>query len=885
MVEYYDKPISDVFSALGTSEKGLSEEEAGKRLKEYGPNELKEGKKISPFRIFLSQFTDFIVWILIGAIAISMFLGEWIESIVILIILIINAVIGFLQEYRAEKAIEALKKLAGLKADVFRDGQKKNLDAAFLVPGDIIFLEVGDKIPADSRLIEEHNLSIMESSLTGESTAVKKEVKVLKKAALAERINMVFSSTIIVQGRATAVVTATGMHTEIGRIAKLIQETEDELTPLQIKLNQFSKRLGYGVIVIAAIVFIATIVKGGEILEMFKTAVSLAVAAIPEGLPAVVALSLALGVQRMIKKNALVRKLPSVETLGSTTVICSDKTGTLTKDQMTVRKVFVDGAIAEVTGEGYSTKGTFSIVPSHDLLTLLRIGVACNDATLNKDSSIVGDPTEVALIVSAAKAGLVKGEIEKKLPRKDELPFDSDRKRMTTIHEIGSKRIMYTKGAPDIVLKLCTKILKNGKIIALTPAERKIILGVNEEFAENALRVLGFAFKQLSQKEKPEEKGLVFVGLQAMMDPPREEAKAAVQASKDAGIRVIMITGDHKLTAVAIADELGIDGRAITGEELDAIENLEELVEDIAIYARVSPEHKIRIVEALKKRNHITAMTGDGVNDAPALKKADIGIAMGVTGTDVAREASKMILTDDNFASIVKAVEEGRGIYDNIRKFIFFLLSCNISEVLVIFIAVIIGLKLPLVAIQILWMNLVTDGLPALALGVEPRDIDIMKRKPRHKNEGVLSKDSVARLLTVSVVITAGVLGVFIWALMSKGWTWNAPLEETSPVYIYALTMAFTTLVVFELFNAFNAKSESKNAFVSGVFSNKYLIGAVIISLLLQLMVIYTPLSSVFDTVALSLADWVIITAVSFTVVLADAAYKLIRNRVAGTVL
>jgi P-type Ca2+ transporter type 2C len=880
MEDYYTKPISEVFSALGTSDKGLTEEEAAKRLKEYGPNELKEGKKISPLKIFLSQFADFIVWILIAAIAISMFLGEWVESIVILIILIINAVIGFMQEYRAEKAIEALKKLAGLKADVLRDGQKKNVDAAYLVPGDIIFLEVGDKIPADSRLVEAHNLSVMESSLTGESTPVGKELKELSKVALAERINMVFSGTIIVQGRATALVTATGMQTEIGRIATLIQAAEEELTPLQIKLNQFSRRLGYGVIIIAAIVFIATILKGGELLEMFKTAVSLAVAAIPEGLPAVVALSLALGVQRMIKKNALVRKLPSVETLGSTTVICSDKTGTLTKDQMTVRKVFVDGATAEVSGEGYSTEGKFSIVPSPDMLTLLRIGVACNDATLNSDGSIMGDPTEVALIVSAAKAGLSKADIESKLPRKDEIPFDSDRKRMTTIHGIGTKRIMYTKGAPDLVLKLCTKILKDGKVIAITPAEKKKILSANEEFAQGALRVLGFAFKQLTDKEKAEEKDLVFVGLQAMIDPPREEAKSAVKACKDAGIRVVMITGDHKLTAVAIAKELGIDGKAITGEELDAIENLEEMVEEIAIYARVSPEHKIRIVEALRKKDHIAAMTGDGVNDAPALKKADIGVAMGKTGTDVAREASKMILTDDNFASIVNAVEEGRGIYDNIRKFIFFLLSCNISEVLIIFIAVMIGLPLPLVAIQILWMNLVTDGLPALALGVEPRDKDIMKRKPRHKNEGVLNKESFIRMLIVSIIITVGVLGVFIWAMMSKGWTWGGALEETSPVYVYGLTMAFTTLVVFELFNAFNAKSERKNAFISGIFANFYLIGAVVISMLLQLLVIYTPLSKVFDTVPLTLSDWAIILAVSFTVVIADAVYKFVRSKI-----
>jgi P-type Ca2+ transporter type 2C len=878
MTDYYTQPVSEVLSALGTSEKGLSEDEAQKRIKQYGLNELKEGKKISAIKIFFSQFTDFIVWILMAAIAISVFLGEWVESIVILIILIINAAIGFLQEYKAEKAIEALKKLAGLKADVLRDGQKKSVDASALVPGDIIFLEVGDKIPADSRLIEEHNISVMESSLTGESTPVRKEARILKKAALADRSNMVFSGTIIVQGRATVVVTATGMQTEIGRIATLIQEAEEELTPLQIKLNQFSKRLGYGVIVIAAIVFIATIIKGGEILEMFKTAVSLAVAAIPEGLPAVVALSLALGVQRMIKKNALVRKLPSVETLGSTTVICSDKTGTLTKDQMTVRKVFVDGAIADVSGEGYNTEGAFSMQHSHDLLTLLRIGALCNDATLNKDGTILGDPTEVALIVSAAKGGLLKEELENKLPRVDELPFDSDRKRMTTVHQIGSKRIMYTKGAPDIVLKLCTKTLKNEKVIAITPSERKAILAANEEFAQNALRVLGFAFKQLGPNEKPGEDGLIFVGLQAMIDPPREEAKAAVKACHEAGIKVIMITGDHKLTAVAIAKELGIDGKAMTGEELDAIENLEEIVEDIAIYARVSPEHKIKIVEALKKRNHIAAMTGDGVNDAPALKKADIGVAMGKTGTDVAREASKMILTDDNFASIVNAVEEGRGIYDNIRKFIFFLLSCNISEVLVIFIAVMIGLKLPLVAIQILWMNLITDGLPALALGVEPRDKGIMKRKPRHKNEGVLNRDSFARMILMSVVMTAAVLGVFIWALMSKGWAWGASLADESPTYIYALTMAFTTLVMIELFNAFNAKSESKTIFTSGILKNKYLLGAVIISVLLQLAVIYTPLSTVFDTMVLSLGDWAIILGISSIILVADIAYKRVRN-------
>jgi Ca2+-transporting ATPase len=452
---------------------------------------------------------------------------------------------------------------------------------------------------------------------------------------------------------------------------------------------------------------------------------------------------------------------------------------------------------------------------------------------------------------------------------------------MTTVHKVKGKRVMYTKGAPDIILKHCSRILKNGSVKKLTPADRKLILRQNEEFANDALRVLGFAYKELSAKEVPKEKNLIFVGMQAMIDPPREEAKAAINACKDAGVRVVMITGDHKLTAVAIAKELGIDGRAVTGEELDSIENLAEIVEDIAIYARVSPEHKIKIIEALKKKNHIAAMTGDGVNDAPALKKADIGIAMGKTGTDVAREASKMVLTDDNFASIVNAVEEGRGIYDNISKFIFFLLSSNISEVLVIFLAVLIGLKLPLVAIQILWVNLITDGLPALALGVEPRDKNIMKRKPRRKHEPVVSKETLIRLLLIGCVITAGTLALFVWALMSKGWSWGAPLGAESPVYLYAMTTSFTALVVFEMFNAFNAKSESKSVFSVGIFSNKYLIAAVSISILLQLIVIYTPLSTAFHTVALSALDWLRIVAVAFTVIIADAIYKVVKRKTA----
>ncbi|MBN2454361.1 calcium-translocating P-type ATPase, SERCA-type [Candidatus Woesearchaeota archaeon] len=878
-MDYYDKPLEEVFKELGSSEKGLSESEAKKKLATCGLNELQEAKKISKLKILLSQFKSFIVWILIVAVVISLVLGDFLESVVILVIIVLNAIIGFVQEFRAERAIEALKRLSGLKADVFRNGAKKTIDAKELVPGDIMFLEVGDKIPADARIIEQSNLQTQESSLTGESTPVTKKVDVLKEAPLSERNNMVFSGTIITKGRAKAIVTATGMGTEIGRIATLIKETEEELTPLQVKLNKFAKRIGYIVIAIAILVFIATVMRGNPVLDMFKTAVSIAVAAIPESLPAVVALSLALGVQRMIKKNALVRKLPSVETLGSTTVICSDKTGTLTKDQMTVRKVYVGGAVAEVTGQGYSTEGSFSVEISDDLRLLLRIGALCNDAVVNKDHTIVGDPTEAALIVSAAKAGIIKENLEKKMPRVDEIQFDSERKRMTTVHKEGGKKVMYTKGAPDVILNLCTSILKNGKVKKLTAADRKLILGQNEEFANNALRVLGLAYKDLKANEKPDEKGLVFAGLQAMIDPPREEAKAAIDACKGAGIKVVMITGDHQMTAVAIAKELGIEGKAITGAELDKIKNLAEIVDDIAIYARVSPEHKIKIVEALKKKDHIAAMTGDGVNDAPALKRADIGIAMGKTGTDVAREASKMVLTDDNFTSIVNAVEEGRGIFDNIRKFTFSLLTGNVPEVLIIFLAVLIGLKLPLLAIQILWVNLLTDALPALALGLEPREKDIMQRKPRKKEASVVDKAMFLRVLVMSVFITVCTLGIYVWALYSQGWTWGAELPDDSPAYLYAITMAFTALVLFELFNTFNSKSETKNVFKVGFFSNKYLTWSVVLSVVLTVLVIHTSLNEAFHTVPLSIMDWAIIVGITFTVMVVDAIYKFFSSR------
>ncbi len=876
---YYTLSAEKAMKELNTSPSGLSDEEAKARLGQHGPNELKEAKKMSPILIFFAQFNNFLVWILLLAVGISAAIGDYVESIVITVIIILNSAIGFLQEYRAEKAIEALKKLAGLRADVIRNGERKQVDAKELVPGDIIMIETGDKISADCRLIEESNLEAQESSLTGESTPVIKGVEAIKQAPIAERLNMVFSGTIVTKGRAKAVVVGTGMRTEIGKIATLMETAKEELTPLQKKLAGFGKQIGILTLVIAAIVFGATVLRGENPLKMFEVAVSLAVAAIPEGLPAVVAMSLALGVQRMIKRNALIRKLPSVETLGSTTVIATDKTGTLTLDKMTVKKIYVSGRVTEVAGEGYSTSERLSAGEDEQLL--LRIGAVCNDSALSGEG-ISGDPTEAALLVSAAKAGLLKESLDSKFRRADEIPFDSDRKRMTTINEAGSQMVMYTKGAPDVVLRLCDRIYVNGMARKMTPSDRKAIEKTNEQFASEALRVLGFAYKPVKNPADKSEKDLIFVGLQAMIDPPRPEVRAAIEMCRQAGIRVVMITGDHKLTAVAIAKELGIMGQAVTGEELDRISNLEGKVDEIGVYARVSPEHKIKIIDALKKKGHIAAMTGDGVNDAPALKKADIGIAMGITGTDVSKEASKMILTDDNFASIVNAVEEGRGIYDNIRKFIYFLLSSNLAEVLVIFLAIIIGLKLPLLAIQILWVNLVTDGLPAIALGVEPISKDVMAKKPRKPEEGILTKKMAIRLVSMAATITVGTLGLYVWALKSKGWSWGQEIISESPAYIYAVTVAFTALMMFEMLNAIASKSEEKN-FFSGLFSNKWLLLAIISSFALHLAVIYTPLSAYFSTTALSIKDMGIIAAASSSVIIVDSAFKFFSNRAAAS--
>lgn len=874
-MKYYQEQIESIYKKFNSSPEGLSNKRAKIALAHFGKNEIERTKKTSLIKLFLNQFNSFIVYILIGAFLISIILGfihesptekfdSYVNAGVIFAILIINAILGFVQESRAEKSIEALKKLASLQAFVIRNGETKKIDAKLVVPGDIIILESGEKVPADARIIEAISLEAQEGALTGESVPVIKDENIInKKVEIAEQKNMIFSGTILTKGRGKAIVCATGKQTQIGKIARLIEEQEETETPLQQKLERLGKWLGLTVLIIVLVVFFVGILKGANIERMFMAAIALAVAAVPEGLSAVVTISLAFGVQRMVKKNALIRKLPSVETLGSTTVICTDKTGTLTKNEMTVQKIFVNDEIIEISGTGYDIKGIFSKDPKNFEL-LLRCGALCNNAILHK--GVIGDPTEGALIVSAAKAKIFKQELIKKYPRIFEIPFDSGRKMMSTIHKDENKRIMYTKGAPENLIKKCTHILINGEKKELNSNLIKKILDHNQDFASQALRVLGFAYKELNGKHE-EETDLIFLGLQAMIDPPREEAKTAIKKCKKAGIKVIMITGDHKDTAMAIAKELGIEGKAITGEELDNITNLEKHVSETSIYARVNPEHKLKIVKALQANGHVVAMTGDGINDAPALKKAEIGIAMGITGTDVAKEASKMILIDDNFASIVNAVEEGRGIYNNIKNYVKYTLSSNLSEVMVIFLSIIFNWPLPLTAIQILWVNLLTDGFPAIALVSNKADKNIMNYKPRSKKESIITNYDTWIMLSIMIIMTIACLGMF--------YKYDFELNLQ-----HAQTVIFTVLIITQMFNALNASSETESVFKKGLFSNVYLILAIILSIFMQISIIYIPiLATIFKIIPLTVMDWVYIIIVSSSVLIVGEMIKMIRRK------
>jgi Ca2+-transporting ATPase len=834
--------------------------------------------------------------ILLIATGLSLVVGETVDALIILAIVIASAVLGFTQEYRSEKAVEALKKMTAPTAMVIRDGKETKIPANQLVPGDVILLYTGDKVPADARLIEAHNLKLDEASLTGESAPVDKNTTALpQNTQLNDMRNMVFTGTIVVYGRAKALVTTTGMSTEFGKIAEMVQTTSQEKTPLEIRMASVGKWIGiFAIIVAVAVGTVGVVVEQRPLLDMVLWAISLAVAAVPEALPAIVTGALSIGMYRMAKVNTIVKRLPAVETLGSTSVICSDKTGTMTKGEMTVQRVYVNDTAIKVTGIGYAPDGEFQIenkkiVPDEQLKTLLKVASLCNDSNLEKDPQtekwlVKGDPTEGALIVTAAKADLWKNDLDKREPRIAEIPFSSERKRMTTLHLVGKQKIAYMKGAPEIVLQKCTHILQNGKVQKLTKENQTKLLKVTEAMALQALRNLGFAYKELpenaEQFDEKMEAGFVFVGIIGMIDPPRTEVKDAINLCRDAGIRVVMITGDHKLTATAVAKELNLlgekdeAGKVLTGTELEEMsdEQLAAVVENVVIYARVSPEHKMRIVKAWKAKDQVVAMTGDGVNDAPALKMSDIGISMGITGTEVTKEASDMVLADDNFASIVKAVKEGREIYDNIKKYLTFLLQCNIMEILVMLIAVvsvpylanflspgsnaaaISESAIALTAVQILWVNLVTDGLPALALGVDPGDPDLMERKPRKPKESIFTRDIKVFLFATPVLTTA---------LLLLGYFYHQPwLGEFQ--LLEARTLLFTSMVMIELAIALSSRSYKYPVLKVGLFKNKFLWYAILASFALQLFVLYTPgVQEVFGVHAPELVDWVIAVAFS----------------------
>ncbi len=856
--------IKEVLDRLGTNpETGLSSEEARKRLAIYGPNKLKEKEGPNPIAIFLSQFTEIMVIILLIASAISFLMGDVKETIAILVIVILNAILGFIQEYRAERALQALKKLAAPIVKVRRDGRIQEIPAEELVPGDIVLLEAGTRVQADLRLIETINLRTDEAPLTGESTPVDKDARAVlpPETPVSDRVNMAFMGTGVTYGRGAGVVVETGMRTELGRIARMLQTVKREASPLQERMAQVGKGLAIAAGILVVIVFALGLWRGEHLHTMFLTAVSLAVAAVPEGLPAVVTITLALGAQRMVRRNALIRKLPAVETLGSVTVICSDKTGTLTENRMTVTVLDVAGKTLDITEKvtkiGHYLEENEETFKEQDLaISLLLIGGAlCNDSYLEPDPNnpsriyAKGDPTEGAMVVAAARFGLWKGELEKKMPRVGEVPFTSERKRMTTIHRLDDHSLLpfnapyvaFCKGAVSSLLEISSMVWNVDHAEPLDESWRERILKADSGFASQGMRVLGVALRPLEEMTGEPEKDMIFIGMMAMIDPPRPEVKEAVAKCRTAGIRPVMITGDHPQTALYIARQLGMDegGEVVTGAELErmTVEELEKKVENVTVYARVSPEHKLKIVEALQRRGHIVAMTGDGVNDAPALKKADIGVAMGITGTDVSKEASEMVLLDDNFATIVAAVEEGRVIYENIRKFIKYTLSSNVGEIFVMMVAPLLGRPIPLTALQILWINLVTDGLPGLAMGFDPAEPDIMERPPRPPGENIFA-GMWKYILLVGILLGFTAL---LPELLSIGG------EETWR------TMIFTTLALAQMGNALVVRSERESIFRIGFTSNPLLLASVILSFVLQMMVIYIPpLQGIFKTAPLN---------------------------------
>jgi len=904
---WHSKTVQEVSQALETDTvQGLETAEAQARLARYGPNELAERPRPGFWQLLLAQFNNFIIIILIVAAVVSLLLGEVIEAGAILAIVFLNAVLGVVQEGKAEEALAALKKMSAPEAHVVRDGHHVTIPARELVPGDVVFLEAGNYVPADLRLLESVNLKIDEASLTGESVPVEKvsDVKLSGDVPLGDRVNSAFMGSTVTYGRGTGMVVFTGMQTQIGLIAEMIQSYEDEPTPLQVRLDQLGRWLGWGSLAICAIVFIQALVQNTDLsiissqglgvywqqtqeqlIELFIIAVSLAIAAVPEGLAAVVTICLAMGMREMARRHALIRRLPAVETLGSATVICSDKTGTLTQNEMMAVRLYVANWRLDVSGQGYMPEGEFTNygdpadpLDNHEITTLLIGSTLCSDALLERADAenggeegpyhIVGDPTEGAMVVAAAKAGLQRDELEERFPRVAEVPFDSDRKRMSTIHRVDeggpqpgreAEYVAYVKGAPDVILSLCETILEDGVPLPLNPGRRQHIENTIRDLGREGLRVLAVTYRYLDaipEQVTPEtiEQGLTLIGLMAMIDPARPEVGPAVEQARQAGIRTVMITGDYPDTARAVAQEIGLmrpDGDVISGAELNTMsdEQLIQRIRDVDVFARVSPQHKVRIVEALKALGHVVAMTGDGVNDAPALKRSSIGVAMGITGTDVSKETADMVLTDDNYASIVSAVEQGRIIYSNIRKFVYYLISCNVAEIMIIFLATLVGSSSPLNAIQLLWLNLLTDGAPALALGMEKGDPDIMEQPPRPVNEPIINRFMIVGIVVQTIAITAAVLTAYYIGL---AWSPSNP--------VLAQTMAFVTLSASELLRAYTARSERAPLFRLGVFTNPYMQYAVLLSVVLLLAVVYVPfLQSVFDTVPLGLREWGVI--------------------------
>lgn len=866
---WFNQTSQDILQKLNVDlSNGLSELESKRRLLEYGENKLNSQKKKTIWQLFFSQINDAMIYILLGAAILSGFMKEYSDSVIILIVILINALIGVIQESKAEKSLEALKKLSTPKAIVKRDGNIKEIPSEEVVVGDIIILDAGRYIPADLRLIESANLKIDESAFTGESVPAEKNSTTIdssKNIPIGDQLNMAFMSTLVTYGRGTGVVINTGMNTEIGKIADLLSKEDDNVTPLQIRLASLGKTLGFGAVGICLLIFIISMFQGRDWFEMLLTAISLAVAAIPEGLPAIVAIVLAIGVQRMIKQNSIIKKLPAVETLGSVNIICSDKTGTLTLNVMTIKKCCINNKLLSVDDCDLNNS---------DTKLLFEGMILCNDAT-SKNGSKTGDPTEIALLDAGIKFDLYKEELDSLHGRVDEVPFDSDRKLMTTVNKYESQFKVFTKGAIDNLLKLSNKILLNGEIIDFTQDKKDEILKFSNLMSDEALRVLGLSYKDIPDENinlNSLEKDLVFVGLMGMIDPPRQEVKPSIVLCKKAGITPIMITGDHKNTAFAIANELGIAenlNQCMIGSEIDTYsdEDFNKIVNNYKVFARVSPENKVKIVKAFKSHGNIVSMTGDGVNDAPSLKAADIGVAMGITGTDVAKGAADMILTDDNFTTIVSAVEEGRNIYNNIRKSIMFLLSCNLGEIVALFIAILFNFNPPLLPIHILWVNLITDSFPALSLGVDPKDSSVMEYPPRDPKESLFAGNMGLFLALNGILI--GAVTLFAFKIGER-------LYMNS--LVHAQTLAFVVLSFSQLFFSLSVRSKEKSLFKIGLFKNKYLIASISLGILIQFLIITIPFfATVFNVFTLNVRDWFIVICISLIPFIINELFKIIK--------